>query len=180
MINCGAIMCYYGHTFGNYKLNCGANHPITLINCMDERNVNLPLFNDCGDGDGHGGRLHGEQEVTMISFNIERLAEQTPGGVLGDLMREVTPGTFKGQIEFTAQPAWCHTNEKNFQLWENDGSGKGFKTRNSCHKLVCDTKERLSYYPMLGQQIFDTDLNKMLICIDPATKKWVDFNGNEI
>ncbi len=58
-------------------------------------------------------------------------------------------------------------------------SGKGFKTRNSCHKLVCDTKERLSYYPMLGQQIFDTDLNKMLICIDPATKKWVDFNGNE-
>jgi hypothetical protein len=32
---------------------------------------------------------------------------------------------------------------------------------------------------MLGQQIFDTDLNKMLICTDPATKKWVDFNGNE-
>ena len=179
MVNCGAIMCYYGHTFGNYTLKCGANHPITLINCMDERNVNLPLFNDCGDDDGNGDRLHGEQEVTMISFNIERLAQQTPGGVLGDLMREVTPGAFKGQIEFTAQPAWCHTNEKNFQLWENDGSGKGFKTRNSCHKLVCDTKERLSYYPMLGQQIFDTDLNKMLICIDPATKKWVDFNGNE-
>ena len=180
MINCGAIMCYYGHTFGNYPLNCGANHPITMINCMDERNVNLPLFNDCGDDDGKGYRLHGQQEVTMISFNIERMASQTPGGVLGDLMRETRPGTFKGQIEFTAQPAWCHTNENNFQLWENDGSGCGFRTRNSCHKLVCDTAERRSYYPMLGQQIFDTDLNRMVVCVDPAQKKWVDFNGNEV
>ncbi len=180
MINCGAIMCYYGHTFGNYEINCGANHPITMINCMDERNVNLPLFNKCGDSDGKGGRLQGGQEVSMISFNIERLAEQTPGKVLGDLMREVYPGTWRGNIDFTAQPAWCHTNEINFQLWENDGSGKGFKTRNNCHKLICSTNERLSYYPTFGQQIFDTDLNKMVICTDPANKKWVDFNGNEI
>ena len=180
MTNCGAIMCYYGYTFGNYPLNCGANHPITLINCMDERNVNLPLFNQCGDDDGNGDRLQGEQEVTMISFNIERLAEQTPGKVLGDLMREVHPGTWKGNIDFTLQPAWCHTNELKAQIWENDGSGNGFKTRNNCHKLVCGTKERSSYYAMLGQQIFDTDLNKMVICIDPATQKWVDFNGNQV
>jgi len=180
MNDCGTIMCYYGFTFGNYELNCGANHPITMINCYDERNVNLPLFNSCGDGDGQGGRLLGEQEVTMISFNIERLAEQTPGLKLGDLMREVHPGIWRGNIGFTAQPAWCHLNEKNFRLWENDGSGVGFKTRNECHKAVCTTEERLSYYPMYGQQIFDTDLNKMLICIDPATKKWIDFNGQEV
>jgi len=180
MINCGALMSFYGYTFGNYELNCGANHPITMINCMDERNVNLPLFNECGDGDGKGGRLLGGQEVTMISFNIERLAEQTPGKVLGDLMREVHPVVWRGNIDFTAQPAWCHLNEENFQLWENDGSGTGFKTRNNCHKLICTTKERLGYYPTYGQQIFDTDLNKMLICTDPANKKWVDFNGNEV
>lgn len=175
LINCAAIMNVYGYTFGNYKVNCGANHPITLINCMDERNVNLPLFNACGDAGIQGG-----QEVTMISFNIERIAEQTPGKVLGDLMREVHPGTWCGNIDFTAQPAWGHINEKNFQLWENDGSGTGFRTRNNNHKTVCSTAERLSYYPTYAQQIFDTDLNKMVICVDVENKKWVDFNGNTV
>jgi hypothetical protein len=180
MTQCGALMNFYGYTFGNYEINCGANHPIVMIECMDERNVNLPLFNKCGDHDGKGHRMQGEQEVTMVSLNIERLAAQTPGGKLGDVMREVHPGTWRGNIEFSAQPAWCHLNEKHFQLWENDGSGSGFKTRNSVHKLICTTEERLSYYPMLAEQIFDTDLNKMVICIDPEKKKWVDFNGNEV
>ena len=116
----------------------------------------------------------------MIGFHMERIAAQTPGGVLGDLMREVHPGTWKGNIDFTLQPAWCHTNTTDAQIWENDCSGSGIKTRNNCHKTVCDTEERLSYYPTYGQQIFDTDLNKMVICIDPANKKWVDFNGNPV
>ena len=180
MINCAAIMNYYGYTFGNYEINCGANHPITMINCMDERNVNLPLFNNCGDSDAKGNRMQGNQEVTMISFNIEHIAEQSPGMVHGHRMKEVYPGTWKGNIDFTIQPAWNHLNTEDFQLWENDGSGTGFKTRNNCHKLICTTKERISYYPTYGQQIFDTDLNKMLICIDPANKKWVDYNGNEV
>ena len=76
----------------------------------------------------------------MINFNIERVAKQTPGGILGDAMREIY----------------------------------------SMHKAVCTTAERESYYPTLGQQIFDTDLNKMLICIDPENRKWVDMNGNAI
>lgn len=179
-INCGAAIGRYGFTFGNYKTNCGSNHPITLINCMDERNINMPLFNVCGDSDGKGGYLQGEQEVTLISFNMERVERQVPGGKHGDFMREVYPGTWKGNIDFTIQPEWCHRNALDCQIWENDGSGSGIKTRNNCHKTICNTKERLSYYPTLGQQIFDTDLNKMVICVDPHNKKWVDFNGNEI
>ncbi len=177
-INCGAAIGRYGFTFGNYVTDCGSNHPITLINCMDERNINLPLFNMCGDSDGKGGRLQGRQEVTLISFNMERVERQTPGGKLGDLMREVHPGTWCGSIDFTLQPAWCSLNAIDFKLWESDGSGKNIRTRNSCHKMICTTEERLSYYPTLGQQIFDTDLNKMLICIDPDRKKWVDLMGN--
>ena len=180
MINCAAIMNYYGYTFGNYEINCGANHPITMINCMDERNVNLPLFNMCGDGDKDGNRIQGNQEVTMISFNIEYIAQQTQGKAQGHRMKEVYPGTWRGNIDFTIQPAWNHLNTEDFQLWENDGSGMGFKTRNNCHKLICSAKERNGYYPTYGQQIFDTDLNKMLICIDPENKKWVDYNGNEV
>lgn len=179
MAECGAIMNYYGYTFGNYGSHCGSNHPITMINCLDERNVNLPLFNDCGDDALDGGRLIGGQEVTMISFNIERIARQTPGGKLGDVMKEVYPGAFCGRIDYTIQPAWHHTNEANFKLWE-DGSGIGFSTTNMVHKTVCSTAERLSYYPSLGQQIFDTDLNKLLICVDTKDKKWVDALGNVV
>lgn len=179
-INCGAAIGRYGFTFGNYKTNCGSNHPITLINCMDERNINMPLFNICGDSDGNGGYLQGGQEVTLISFNMERVAKQTPGGKLGDYMREVHPGTWRGNIDFTLQPKWCCRNSVDCQIWENDGSGTGIKTRNNCHKTICSTEERLSYYPTLGQQIFDTDLNKAVICIDAHNKKWVDFNGKEV
>lgn len=177
-INCGATMGRYGFTFGNYATNCGSNHPITLINCMDERNINLPLFHMCGDSDGKGGRLRGRQEVRLINFNMERVESQTPGGKLGDLMRESVPGTWCGTIDFTLQPAWCALNSVDCQIWENNGSGCGIQTRNSCHKTVCTTQERLRYYPTLGQQIFDTDLNKMVICTNPTTKTWVDFMGN--
>jgi hypothetical protein len=179
MINCAAAHNVYGYTFGNYDFHCGYNHPITMINCCDERNVNLPLFNQCGDHDPNGNILMGGQEVSMISFNIERLASQTPGKKLGDAMREIHPGAFCGRIEYTLQPAWCHTNETDFKLFEN-GSGIGFRTINMTHKTVCGTEERLSYYPSLGQQIFDTDLNKLLICVDADNKKWVDANGCEV
>ncbi|MBR0442972.1 MAG: hypothetical protein IIX15_01395 [Clostridia bacterium] len=180
-INCGGSMGNYGFTFGNYECNCGLNHPVTLINCLDERNVNLPYFGRwCGDSDGKGGRLIGNQEVAMISFNVERTAAHTPGGVLGDLMREEVPGTWKGNIAFTAQPSWWAINTVDFKLWESDGSGSGFMTRNNTHKAVCTTEERLSYYPTLGQQIFDIDLQKMVVCTDPDQKTWVDFMGNKV
>lgn len=179
-VNCGAAIGNYGFTFGNYEASNGCNHPITLINCLDERNINLPYFGRwCGDADGNGGRIIGNQEISLISFNIERVAAKTPGGVLGDLMKEEIPGSWCGKIEFTAQPAWCALNDIHFKLWESDGSGSRIKTKNNCHKTVCSTAERNTYYPTLGQQIFDTDLNKMLICIDPDQKLWVDFSGNK-
>ena len=126
-INCGAALSTYGFTFGNYEVNCGSNHPITMINCLDERNINLPLFgNACGDSDGKGGRLIGNQEITMISQNFEVLygdPGKIPGGKLGSYMREVVPGMWKGNIDFTLQPAHCHTNATDAQIWEADGSG---------------------------------------------------------
>ncbi len=177
LINCGAAIGNYGFTFGNYEVSCGANHPITLINCMDERNINMPLFNRCGDADGKGGRLQGLQEVTFVSFNMERTGN-VPGGRLGDAMREVFPGTWRGRMDVSVQKKWCALNSVDCKLWESDGSGRGIVTRNAAHKELCTTAERLSYYPTYGQQVFDTDLNKMLICLDPETRKWVDFNGN--
>ena len=42
------------------------------------------------------------------------------------------------------------------------------------------TEERLRYYPQYGEQIFDLTLGKMVLCIDPEKRKWVDFNGGEV
>lgn len=176
MINCAATFGLYGFTFGNYPYHCAFNHPITMINCCDEQNVNMPLFASCGD---NGGELHGLQEVTMISFNFERVANRVPGGKLGDLMRETRPGTWRGQIGFITQPDWNAVNSVDLPLWAEDGSGRGFRTVNNAQKSACTSAERRSYYPQYMQQVFDLDLNKLLICTDPAKRKWVDALGNE-
>ena len=171
----------YGWTFGNYRfgLPMGAadNHPIVLINCGDEQSVHLPLFTKCGD---NGGRIHGLQSVTMIGMNFERVPGQTIGGKTGDNMRETIPGTWRGHIEYTMQPQWNATHGVHQALWEEDGSGSGFETRNLAHKLVGTSAERRKYYPQLGQRYFDTDVGKLLICTDPAKRKWVDAMGNQV
>ena len=40
--------------------------------------------------------------------------------------------------------------------------------------------ERIRYYPQYMQQLFDLDLNKLLVCTDPAKRKWVDALGNAV
>jgi len=116
----------------------------------------------------------------MISFNCERVAEHAPGRKLGDLMREVRPGTWRGNISFTRQPKWNAINSVDEPIWAEDGSGVGFVTRNNAHRSACGTVERRSYYPQYMQQVYDTDLNKLLICTDPAKRLWRDALGNVV
>ena len=179
--NCLSSYNLYGWTFGNYRfgLPVGAadNHPIVLINCGDEQSAHLPLFVKCGD---KGGRIHGLQSVTMIGMNFERVPGQTIGGKTGDNMRETIPGSWRGHIEYTMQPEWGATNGVHQALWEEDGSGSGFETRNLAHKLAGTSEERRKYYPQFGQQYFDTDVGKLLICTDPPKRKWVDAMGNAV
>ena len=114
----------------------------------------------------------------MISFNLERVGSRAPGGKLGSRMRETHPGTWRGQIGFTLQPRWSDINAVDEPLWAEDGSGKGFRTVNNAHKPACSSAERRSYYPQYQQQLFDTDLNKLLICTDPVKRIWRDALGN--
>ena len=108
------------------------------------------------------------------------MAEHVPGKKLGDLMREMRPGTWCGQIGFTTQPRWNAINSVDLPLWAEDGSGRGFRTVNNAHKPACTTAERLSYYPQYMQQVYDTDLNKLLICTDPAKREWRDAMGSAV
>jgi len=172
--DCLASFNLYGWTFGNYDYTCGFNHPIVLINCGDEQSVHLPLFAKCGDD---GGAKHGMQSVTMVGFNFERVPEKIIGRKIGHGMRETRPGTWRGHIEYTMQPAWHATNSVHQALWEEDGSGSGFETRNLAHKRIGTSEERRKYYPQMGQQYFDIDLGRLLICTDPAKRKWVDAMG---
>ena len=116
----------------------------------------------------------------MIGFNIERLEGHVPGAKLGHLMREVKPGTWRGNISFTWQPKWYATNGVHQAIWEPDGSGSGFVTRNCAQRPACPSAERRTYAPYLGQTLFDLDLKKLLICTDPVKRTWVDAMGNEV
>jgi hypothetical protein len=69
-------------------------------------------------------------------------------------------------------------NSVDLPLWAEDGSGTGFRTVNNAHKPACTSAERRTYYPQYMQQVFDLDLNKLLICTDPAKRLWVDALGN--
>lgn len=173
--DCGAQYCYYGYSFGNYDYSYGVmEHPITLINCLDERNAALPLFAKCGP---HGSTAYkGLQAITMIDFNIEDRPGSNPTGNRMLPASEVTPSSFCGYISFAANTANNTNNIVNFQFWAS-GCGQNFKTVNSTHKLGGTTAERNTYTPMYMQQYFDTDLNKMLIYNGSS---WVDFNGTAV
>lgn len=172
-IECLTRNCYYGYTFGNYKLTHGvAEHPITLINCCDELSAALPLFVSCGASVQNNKR--GMQQVDMIGFNMELRPLENPTLAPVIPAKEVTPNSFCGRIEFVANKlAYSHENAVDVQFWE-EGSGQNFKTVNSTHKLGGTSAERESYTPMYMQQYYDTDLGKMLIF---DGKKWVDMNG---
>lgn len=163
MNNCSAIKNVYGYTFGNYTYQRAFNHAITLINCCDERDVNLPYFNS----------NTGTQRVNLIDFCIERYASATPGGVLGSLAKESKNGMFSGDISFTVMDDSA-TNVVNIPFFEK-GNGKNFKVRNSIHALSGTTKLRESYAANQGQTYYDTDLKCLMYYLND---EWVKIAGN--
>ena len=176
MENCVAMYCVYGYTFGNFAWGAGSNHPITLINCCDERNVNFPLF--VANGEYGNSSKTGRQAIDFINFNLERIQYCTPGKVLGKYAEEVNKGVFYGKIEYTIQDEFgTYGNTQKMPFWETDGSGVNMISENQAHKLRGTTSERLTYAPNYNQQYFDTDLNKLLIY---NGHDWTDCNGNVI
>ena len=70
-----------------------------------------------------------------------------------------------------------HVVDKPF--WAN-GSGINMESQNYAQKRLVTTIERLTYAPNYFQQVFDTTVNKLLICTDPANNVWVDANGVQV
>lgn len=184
-INLAGICNVYSFTFGNYPYSDCFIHPITLINCCDERTVNLPLFADCGDS-RYKASEDGGQQVSLIDYNLERFPTLTPGLQLGELATELRPGHFHGEISYTGQlytgegsGVQGTKNSKVIKFWK-DGHGQRFITRNSAHLLAGGSTERRSYAPNYLQRYWDTDAGKELICTDTANKTWKDTDGNAV
>ena len=177
MNNCSAIYNVYGYTFGNYEWFSAFVHAITMINCCDERNVNLPKFFKSGYYDDNGYHGGGRQCVDMINLIIERYAEMTVGGVLGNLMDMEDNEQFCGNITFTMlQHNKGIRNSIDTSLFEN-GKGVNFKVKNNAHKLFGNTSLRNSYGANNMQEYFDTDLGKMLWYFNNS---WHDANGTVV
>lgn len=173
---CGTRYNYYAYTFGEYPLeaNSGAQvHPITLINCCDEHSAALPKFSNSGNANSRGA---GRCAVDMISFNIEAYPLISEQPLIG--ATEAVDGGWVGRIDYTIE-----NNENNSSVtlpfWA-DGHGSNFRSTNSAQKEIGTTALRRTYAPNYMQKYYDEDLNKVVFCIDPSTKKWVDGNGSVV
>lgn len=93
-------------------------------------------------------------------------------------MTEEVPGQHCGTITYTMGRRQ-NDNCVDIPLWA-PGHGHNIKTTNLLHKQACSTKERLSYTPNFMQRVWDTDLNKEVICIDESKPLWVDALGNMV
>lgn len=162
-----AIYGRYGFTFNDYNnayvryTRNSSSHPNTLIACSDEANANLWKF--------------GKFNYRIPVYNIYDLSLEIHANWMdlnGRYSREETPGQFRGHINFAQWEGRVNT-----KFWE-EGSGVGFETINDNHKKVCSSSERNNYIPFIGQEVFDTTLNKKVTCVNPSCRKWVDSNGN--
>jgi hypothetical protein len=169
------MYCVYGWTFGHYYGGGGTKsttHPILLLNCGDERNVNLPYFYSPNPSN-QGGR----QDIEMIAFSVERNATNTPGKALGNMAMEQVAGSARGVINYTCGQGQGNYVDRGF--WAH-GHGKNVHTTDMAHARAGDTATRASYRPNYLQKYYDTDLNKEVTCINTENKTWIDNAGNTV
>ena len=174
-VHCGALMCYYGFTFGNFTFTNASMHPMAFINCGNERCVNGPYFANCSSC----------QQIDLLQWTQETGNSYIPGGQgRGLAATEKVPGTFRGRIDYLitrgdseSTPSVPWVNDVAAPFWE-DGHGHGFISRNMAHLPACATNVRNTYKPDYLEHIWDTTLGKEVICTNEATKEWRDAMGN--
>lgn len=174
-VELGARFCDYGYRFNDFPSGTGGNwrHPITLINCCDECNFNMPYFGNSGNYANLDSQTEGKQNINLINFNFEWFSSYTQYG--GDYAKEQFPGCAYITVEFTLDKG-SNRNSIDVPFWES-GYGQNSRTVNLAHKSAGTTSERLTYAANPHQQYYDTSLNKMLFY---ENNKWVDAMGIDV
>ena len=121
----------------------------------------------------------GKQTILIQNLNLEYWPQWFAIKGEGHFATEAVPNQWNGQINYTMNRGGSSLPNVTDHFWA-DGSGHNFQSRNNLHKKICSSEERRSYYPNYGQEVFDTTLNKWLICTDPANKTWRDALGSVI
>lgn len=155
-INMAAIGNYYGYTFGNFNYTNISCHTMTLINCSDEQAACGPKFVKCNQ----------YQDVHIIGWNEERSPARTPGGVRVQNATcdpsSANAMNFRGFITYAIMGTNLQSNVA-LPFWEA-GHGANFVTRNSTHKNAASWSEISSYKGDLGEIIYDTTNNRLVVC----------------
>jgi len=160
MHKCAALFGRYGFTFNNYPCPSGAVvHPMTLLACIDEANANLWKF----------GPNNYRQCINAYNTSFEVVPAWM--ALEGNLAREERPGDYIGRIDYVMNGGFHTKNDPTAPFWA-EGSGIGFTSVNNAHKTVCTTAERLSYAPNIGQEVYDTDLEKKFLY---TGSRWVEL-----
>ena len=162
-VHCSAIYCVYPFTFSHY--DHGAKHPMVMINCGAERNINgMRFFSNIN-----------KPSISIIAMDFECY----PSGAykLQQYATEEVQGQWYGQISYASTSGGASANTPT-KFWEEDGSGKNIKTIDLTQKQVATKAEIQSYPANYNQVVYCTDLNLPLICTEPSTKVWRDFAGN--
>ena len=169
--NTAAVNCMYGFAFNYFTHNQGMQvHPMILVNCVEEGCCNYPYF----------GYNPQKQSIYIINHHYEHRNEFFNQG--GNYATEQTAGQWYGFIDYviqyfpTTSSVGNEVNAVNIPFWA-DGSGVNMRSVNDAQKRIVTSTERNDYAANYFQQVFDITLNKLLICTDPATNKWVDANG---
>ena len=171
LTNIKTIYNKYGFTFNWFgSADGGYSHPNTLINCCSEMDMNYPYFGQTNQG----------QSLTLIDFNMEHKAAAFALG--GQRAKELIAGSWRGTIHYTIKVYQTDGypitgNSESMPFWE-DGYGKNMESVNDTQRKVVATVAALAdFAPNFNQIVYVTELNKPIICTDPATSEWRDFTG---
>ena len=168
-IKCVAVYGRHGFTFhanmDPAKISAGLtpSHPDTLIDCSDEANANFWLF---------GGDNTRRPIINCYNLSVEYWSNWFSIAGAGNFSTEEDPGQFSGFISYAISGGDVTT-----PFWAN-GSGRNFTTVNLNQVKQTTSAIRRTYAPNIGQQIYDTDVNKLLVCTNPDSKEWRDAMGN--
>ena len=161
---CTALFGRYGFTFNNYESRIGViAHPMTMMCCIDEANANLWKF----------AKNKFKQCISSYNMSFEIFPRWME--LEGYYATEERPGDYAGHIDYVANYGCDTPNSTQIPFWAK-GSGLNFETVNNTHKKICGSIERREYSANIGQEIFDTDLNKKLIY---TGSEWLDLLGNK-